>query len=257
MPDARQTVGFVFAVAVVASIFVATSAVALRERQEENAILDLRRKVLGVAGLAERGEELSRDEINRRFQGIRQVVVDLASGEPVDTNPESFDQRARAQDPETSRTAPDNSAKVARLPDRAMVFQVIEADTIHGLIIPIEGQGLWSTMYGYLALSPDLAEVTGITFYEHGETAGLGGEIDNPRWQALWQGRKAFDQEWQPAIQVIKGAAGPPRQDPYSVDGLSGATITGRGVTNTIEFWLGPEAFGPYLERYRRERGIS
>jgi Na+-transporting NADH:ubiquinone oxidoreductase subunit C len=99
--------------------------------------------------------------------------------------------------------------------------------------------------------------VTGLTFYEHAETAGLGGEIDNPRWLGLWRGRQAFDDSWTPRITVIKGAAGSPEEDPYSIDGLAGATITARGVTNTIHFWLGPDGFGPYLAFYRMEAGIS
>ena len=112
-------------------------------------------------------------------------------------------------------------------------------------------------MYGFVALSADLVLIEGLTFYEHGETAGLGGEIDNPPWQALWRDRRAFDDDWVPRVEVIKGAAGPPDQDPYEVDGLAGATITGRGVTNTLHFWLGPDGFGPYLERYRFMREIS
>ena len=55
---------------------------------------------------------------------------------------------------------------------------------------------------------------------------GLGGEIGNPKWQALWRGRKGFDANGQPKLAVIKGQAGPPEKDPHRVDGLSGATIT-------------------------------
>ena len=96
----------------------------------------------------------------------------------------------------------------------------------------------------------------GITFYEHGETPGLGGEVDNPRWKSLWKGRKAFDDSGEVRIAVIKGQAGPPESDPYRVDGLSGATITSRGVTNLLAFWLGDAGFGEYLGHYRSERGL-
>ena len=112
-------------------------------------------------------------------------------------------------------------------------------------------------MYGFIALSADLETINGITFYEHGETPGLGGEIDNPLWKASWQGRKAFDEQWTPRIEVIKGTAAPADQAPYQVDGLAGATLTARGVSNTVRFWLGDHAFGPYLARYRQERGIT
>jgi Na+-transporting NADH:ubiquinone oxidoreductase subunit C len=98
--------------------------------------------------------------------------------------------------------------------------------------------------------------IDGITFYDHGETPGLGGEVDNPRWKSLWKGRKAFDENWQPTIAVVKGRAGPPEDDPYRVDGLSGATITSRGVSHLLAFWLGDDGFGPYLTNFRSERGI-
>ena len=254
-----KTVGFAAVVCVVCSIFVAGSAVALKDRQEENKILDLRSKVLLVADLAEPGEKLAREVINQRFEeNVSAVVIDLATGEYApDIDPVAFDQRAAKQDPDRSEAAPSNNARVSRLPDNALVYQLLDGDEVQRVILPIEGYGLWSTLYGFLALSADLESIEGITFYEHGETAGLGGEVDNLNWQALWPGRQAFDDQWRPQIEVIKGSAGTPDQDPFRVDGLAGATITSRGVTNLLRFWLGENGFGPYLDRYRAERGIS
>jgi Na+-transporting NADH:ubiquinone oxidoreductase subunit C len=258
-PSARQTLGFVAAVAVVASILVASSAVLLRDRQEFNALLDRRRNVLGVAGLLPSDTTLAPEALNARFERfLRPVVVTLETGQRDTTVDGSlFDQRAATSDPATSRVAPPNRARVARVPDRAMLYHVVQDDSLTALIFPVVGQGLWSTMYGYIALSPDLRTVTGLTFYEHGETAGLGGEISNPQWQARWRGRRAFDETWAPAIMVLKGTAGDAATDPFRVDGIAGATITGRGVQDTIHFWLGPEGFGPYLTHYREEAGIS
>ena len=113
-------------------------------------------------------------------------------------------------------------------------------------IFPIEGKGLWSTLYGFLAVNKDLNTVEGIIFYAHGETPGLGGEIENPRWTGLWPGKKVFDKDGSPAISVVKGQAKP--GDPYQVDGLSGATITARGVMHLVRFWMGDEGYGNYLK---------
>ena len=110
-------------------------------------------------------------------------------------------------------------------------------------------------LYGYLALAPDARTIVGITFYQHKETPGLGGEVDNPRWKSLWPGRLAYDERGNPAIRVKKGPAGSVEEDPYQVDGLSGATITSRGVTNLLRFWLGDDGFGPYLASYRDRAG--
>jgi Na+-transporting NADH:ubiquinone oxidoreductase subunit C len=259
MSSARQTLLFTLAVCVVCAVAVSSAAVALKPRQEENALLDVRKQVLLVAGLSERGEKLPGTEINLRFEeNLEPIVVNLETGE-VDESVDgaTFDQRAAARDPETSRVAAPNAAGVRRMPLDGLVYHVVEGGEVQTVILPIEGQGLWSTMYGFIALSGDLSEIRGITFYEHGETAGLGGEISNPNWQALWVGREAFDENWELRIEVIKGAAGPPDSDPFRVDGLAGATITARGVSATVQYWLGPEGFGPYLEVYRREAGIS
>jgi Na+-transporting NADH:ubiquinone oxidoreductase subunit C len=255
--SARYVIMFAAAVCVVCSIFVAGSAVLLKDRQEANKALDIQKKVLVVAGLMEEGESLATEEIRRRFdKSIQPKVVDLATGnsaEGVDTA--TFDQKKASADPATSRVAPPNAAKVRRIPNNAQVFEVVEDGTLRSVILPIEGKGLWSTLYGFLALDPDGRTINGITFYQHGETPGLGGEVDNPRWKALWKGRLAFDENWRPAIAVKKGSAGPVDQDPYHVDGLSGATLTSRGVTNLLAFWLGENGFAPYLTQLRSERG--
>ena len=122
------------------------------------------------------------------------------------------------------------------------------------LVLPIEGYGLWSTLYGFLALDADTKTIRGLTYYQHLETPGLGGEVDNPSWKALWPGRVAFDDTGSPVISVIKGRAGSPQEDPYRVDGLSGATITSRGVTHMLRFWLGEAGFAPYLTRFRESQ---
>ena len=253
----RETLIFAFALCVGCSILVSTIAVALHDRQEENKLLDEQKNVLEVAGLLEEGEKLSREEIQRRFlENLKARVVVLETGEYADdVDPLTFDQRRASADPDTSRRAPDNPARVRRLPDRARVFLIQPNGEVEGIILPVEGMGLWSTLYGYLALAPDSRTIRGLTFYEHAETAGLGGEVDNPRWKALWPGRLAFDEDWVPKIAVKKGAAGPVETDPYHVDGLSGSTLTSNGVTNLIHFWLGDNGFGPYLARYRGEEG--
>jgi Na+-transporting NADH:ubiquinone oxidoreductase subunit C len=148
--------------------------------------------------------------------------------------------------------APPNSSSIKRISKSAVVYEVRDdRDNIEMVVIPIKGYGLWSTLYGFLALDRDGTTVRGLTYYQHGETPGLGGEVDNPRWKALWPGRKAYNDSWEPELTVIKGQAGPPSSDPYRVDGLSGATITSRGVSNMLQFWLSEDGFGPYLKNFR------
>ncbi len=253
--NARYTILFSTAVCVVCSLLVSASAVMLDKRQKENVVLDRQKNVLKTAGLIQPGESVTREQVKKLFdQSIRAVVVELKTGAESDADPATFDQQAETKDSATSEKIPPNDGGIARLPNRALVYKVVKDDRLEQLILPIEGKGLWSTLYGYLSLRADGNTIGGITFYQHGETPGLGGEVDNPKWQALWPGRKAYGPQGEPKIEVIKGHAGPVDADPYRIDGLSGATITGRGVSHFLRFWLGEQGFGPYLKALR-ERG--
>lgn len=242
-------------VCVVCAVLVSTAAVTLRDRQLANAELDRRRNVLTAAGVIREGERVSAEEIGRQFAAFEVAVVNLATGEEDTTfDTTGYDPRRAQLDPRASQAVPSNDAQIQRVPLRTLVYKRVDAaGALELLVLPIEGKGLWSTMYGFLALGPDLRTVRGLTYYQHGETPGLGGEVDNPRWRALWRGRQAFDPQGRPALEVARGAAGTPEADPYRVDGLSGATITSRGVTAMLRFWLGEQGFGPYLERLRKE----
>jgi Na+-transporting NADH:ubiquinone oxidoreductase subunit C len=253
------TLAFATAICVVCGLLVSTSAVSLADRQKANVALDKRKNVLLAAGLITADDKLTRDQINERFDAVKAIAIDLATGEPAEgIDPLTFDQQKEMADPATSTLAQPNPAQVKRLPNHSIVFQVMDdAGKVKMLVLPIEGKGLWSTLYGFLALDADLETIRGLTFYQHGETPGLGGEVDNPLWKSLWPGRKAFDESGKPVIAVIKGSAGPPSEDPHHVDGLSGATITSRGVTSLLQFWLGEHGFGPYIEKFRASRPVS
>lgn len=248
---------FAAAVCAVCSIVVSSAAVSLKERQDRNVKLDVQKKVLDLVGVD--AAAMSADEVESTYtERIEPRIIDLETGEYTDTDPSSWDQRKRMSDPATSEAIEDNPAKVRRLSNESVVYHVKGDDGgIEGVILPVEGQGLWGRLYGYLAVDSDGETIDGLTIYEHKETPGLGAEVDNPRWKSLWPGRKIYDDGGNVAIRVIKGSAGPADADPYRVDGLSGATITSRGVTGTLAFWLGDEAFGPYLSRLRTTGGGS
>ena len=95
--------------------------------------------------------------------------------------------------------------------------------------------------------------VVGLGFYDHQETPGLGGEVDNPRWKALWEGKKLFNPDGSIAISVIKGSVDTSvKGSEYKVDGLSGATLTTKGVHNLIQFWLGKDGYGPFIANMKK-----
>jgi Na+-transporting NADH:ubiquinone oxidoreductase subunit C len=253
---ALYTILFAGIVCVVCSVLVSTAAVALKPYQETNQVLDRRRNVIEAAGLRLEGERLTRERVQSIFDTrIRPEVIDLETGQVTDVDPETFDPRKAMADPATSRPAPANPAQVQRLPKYRLVYKVLdESGRVSMVVLPIEGKGLWSTLYGFVALDADGTTVRGLTYYQHGETPGLGGEVDNPMWKALWPGRKVYDEQGQVALEVIKGSAGAPDEDPHRVDGISGSTITSRGVTHMIHFWLGENGYQKYLQNIREQR---
>lgn len=253
------TIGFAIAVSIVCGVLVSASAVLLKEPQDLNVKLEKQKNVLLAAGLMEPDEKLTADDLAERFANVEAVAIDLKTGERApDIDTATYDQQKAAKDPATSYEASANMSNIKRLPDYVVVYEIKDADgNVEMLVLPIEGLGLWGTLYGFIAVEKDTTTIRGLTYYQHKETPGLGGEVDNPRWKALWRGRQAYDDEWTPKIEVIKGRAGASEEDPYRVDGLSGATITSRGVTNMLDFWLGDGGLGPFLTKFREDGRTS
>lgn len=130
--------------------------------------------------------------------------------------------------------------------EQATLYAVLDNGALEQVILPIEGPGLWATMYGFLAVERDGNTVRGLQFYQHGETPGLGDGVDKPAWRSQWVGKQLFDASGNPQIEVVKGPA--PDGSDYQIDGLAGATLTGRGVSNFVRYWIGEEGYGPYLK---------
>lgn len=256
-------VGFAAAVCLVCSLFVSSAAVFLQDRQRTNALLDKQRNVLQAAQLVEAGEPVSAERVQELFaERVDLTFVDVRSDAEVPESeapdPASYDQQRAAKNPQQSVDVPPNPAQVARVPYYLPFYRVYnEEGELDGFVLPVEGMGLWGTLYGFLALEEDTRTIRGLTFYAHKETPGLGGEVDNPNWKAKWPGRLAYGPDWEPRIEVIKGQAGTVEETPYKVDGLSGATFTSNGVTNALRFWLGDEAFGPFLEKLRTQQSTD
>lgn len=255
LESTRYTVMFATIVCVVCALFVSVAAVSLQPRQAANARLYMEKNILVAAGLVQPGQDVSVQQLDEFFATrIKARLVDFETGELVpegQMDARGYDQRRARNDPGASRVAPPNAAGIGRMPKYGVAYFVMKDDEVDQVIIAVEGLGMWGTIYGFLSLDRDANTVRGLTYYEHKETPGLGGEISNPTWLQLWQGRKGYDDKWQPRIAVIKGQAGSPDADPLHVDGLSGATITGNAVTRLMQFWLSDKGYGRFLEKIR------
>lgn len=237
------------------SVLVSAAAVGLRGKQEANKELFRRKNILLAAGFIKSGEAVSTAQVDEIFENIEAVIVDLDAGEVADAvDLETYDQKQAARDPKLS-VETTGLAGFARREKYSRAYLVKDGDKISKVVLPIYGKGLWSTLYGYVAIESDLQTIAGLTFYEHKETAGLGGEVDNPTWKAQWEGKKIRDDEGTIQIQVVKGSVDPASENAkHQVDGLSGATITSRGVTNMMQYWLSDNGFGKYLANLEVER---
>lgn len=243
----KKTLIVAFSLCVVCSVVVSSAAVVLKPKQVQNQELDRKSNILQVTQLYKPG-----DDVEEKYaELITPRVVDLKTGEySDDLDPDSYDQFDAAGDPATSRTlsGEDDIAGIGRQENYSTVYLVGDPDDPEQIVMPIRGQGLWGLMEGFLSVRGDGNTIVGLSYYDQSETPGLGGEVDNPRWKAKWDGKKIYegDDFQDPQIQLVKGGA----SGEYEVDALSGASLTSRGVTNMLRFWLSDEGYAPYLARF-------
>lgn len=229
-----------------ASMVVSIAAVALRPIQAENKLRDKRINILQVAGVYDPSKSVA-----EAFEAFEPHVLELKTGTFTDRfDPKTFDDRAAADDPELSHTLSEDPAGIGRQSDYKTIYLLRDKDgNIDKVVLPVHGYGLWSTLWGFIALEPNGNDIFGLQFYEQGETPGLGAEVDNPRWKALWKGKKLRDENGDLQITVAKTPPAAGRD--YYVDALAGATLTSRGVDNLVKFWMGENGYGPFLEKLK------
>lgn len=264
----RESVGHTLKVAallcVVCSVLVSSAAVGLRDRQRANQERARKANILSAAGLDAEAQQRGVEAVYA--ERVEECLVDLESGRIVpETQGAAVDSRSALRDPQASVAIPEeiDVAGVGRREKQALIYLVSDGrGTVDQVVLPIRGYGLWSTLWGFIALDaagihdgPAAITVRGLTYYQHGETPGLGGEVDNPRWQAIWRtGKRVYEEDWNVALRVVKGEVAPDdTRAAYKVDGLSGATITSNGVTNMIRYWFGPHGYRPFLENVHRQ----
>ncbi|MEM7425305.1 MAG: Na(+)-translocating NADH-quinone reductase subunit C [Pseudomonadota bacterium] len=237
-----KTVFVAVAICLVASMVVSTAAVVLKPLQDANKKIDKYVNVLQVAGLYRQGMD-----VEKAFARFEPQVLELETGKFVDTfDAKTFDDRAAADDPELSVELREDPAGIGRKSKYKTIYLLrTDAGKIDKVILPIHGYGLWSTLYGFIALKANGDDIFGLQFYQHAETPGLGAEVDNPKWKAMWSGKKLTDADGELQITVAKTP--PPAGKDYHVDALAGATLTSVGVDNLVKFWMGKQGYKAFL----------
>ena len=227
---------------VACAVIVSVTAVSVRPEQNLNIENEKKLKILAAAGIVT-------DEVEKEFSNIETLYVDFTSGQLVQVE-NNYDHIKASASAQSSSIVPKDQ-DIAILKRRENIAPIYvwysEEEKIQKVVLPIRGYGLWGTLYGYISLDSDLNTVKGIEYYDHKETPGLGGEVDNPDWKSDWDGKKVYDSSGKVILYVTKG----PSSEEYEIDGISGATLTSNGVTNMIRYWLGENGYGPVLQKLR------
>ena len=246
----KKTLIVAISLCLVCSALISFSAVELRDLQEANKTLDKQNKILSAAGLLEEGVDTS-----VLFESINTKIVNLETGLfDQNINITDYEEGSFSRNPSTSieLSSDVDIALLKRRENFQTVYLHYEGELLNAIILPVRGYGLWGTMKGYLALEPNFKTIIGLEFFDHKETPGLGGEIDNPKWKAIWKGKEVYSDNGDVLISVIKGSVDKSSNDSkYQVDGLSGATITSNGVSNLLSFWLGDMGDGPLIDNMK------
>ena len=256
-----KTISVALTLCLVCSVLVSAVAVGLKPAQIENARLDRNKNILVAAGMYNAESDTASD-VAERFKDFDVEIIDLNTGDYLDDDAlkaagipdrNAYDASQATKNQALSEDLGDNDpAGIGRKPKYAKVYvKSDDAGNPEMVVLPIQGYGLWGTIYGFLTLESDMNTIKGISFYEHKETPGLGARIEEPEWRAQWSGIQSYDEDGNVATGVTK--AGTPKDN--WVDGISGATLTGRGVSNMIQFWLGEQGYKPYLDKLRQDSG--
>ena len=213
MSDAMKSLFFAAALGVVCSIMLTAASSGLKSFQLKNALVDRQRNILKSVGALDSQRRYRADEIKALFENsIKTINVD-ERGQVVTAD------RANAQE--------------------FPLYLFTEDGQVRSYILPVDSRGLWGRIYGFLAIENDGRTVAGFSVYQHSETPGLGGEIEKPWFQGNFVGKQIVDGDGElVSVAIAKGAVtdvvAADRQSNY-VDGISGATLTGRYLSEGLK----------------------
>ena len=251
MSSNKETFGgtlvFVLIICLACAALVSISAVGLKPLQQANRLLDKQTKILEASGLLEKA---GTDIVGTYAKFVEAKMIDLDTGDIIEGNTDIFDERSDSRDQSKSSKPENDIAGINRRADHAVIYLVKNDDgRLDTIVFPIVGSGLWDLMHGFMGLAPDLNTVRSLVYSDLKETPGLGAEVLNPKWKALWPGKEMYNEQGEPVIKIVKGGA--KKGDIHGVDALSGATLTSQGVERTLHFWLGDEGYGPFVANFK------
>ena len=231
MLDRIKSVQFVMVVAFMSSLLLAFIAMSLKPKMDYNVVLDKKKSILRSIDINVVG--LTPNELDEKYNlHIEEIVVN-SSGSIVDDI--MLSDIIWVEDKGTGTTN-----YIYKTTNEELVneyYPIYKTSNPNGYIIPISGKGLWSTLKGYFAIAEDKNSTMGIVFYEHGETPGLGAEVDKPWFQNQFKidrGKKIFNAK-KDLVSINVNKKKNTDGKPHEVDGITGATVTADGVTKFLK----------------------
>lgn len=205
----KNVILFALVLSVTCSLIITVSAVGLKELQTANMALDKKVNILKAAALI-KDKKPSKKDINALYDAhIKEVMVD-SKGNIIETY----------------------------VPDSLNLYFYQDEGRIKGYILPINTRGLWGKIQGYLAFENDGQTISGFSVFSHSETPGLGGEIESAWFQKNFKGKKILNSRGEfVSVGIAKGKTENLPKDVQShyVDGISGATLTGKFLSEGIK----------------------
>ena len=246
----------------VCSVMVSVAAISMKPKQLANVEFDRNKNILMAANLFDPTKNSSADAA-KLFESVEIKLINTKTGQFASddelkaagiTDVGAYDVAKASKNTKTNISLDgDDPAKVGALPQFLKVYLINDsAGKLKNVVLPINGNGLWGQIYGFLTLKSDINTIEGISFYQHKETPGLGALIEEAKWRATWVDKKAYDGD-----KIVTGVvkAGTAKPTPNYVDGITGATITSTGVNTMIQFWLSDRAYKPFLDNLRQSTG--
>lgn len=229
MPNALRSIIFATVLCVVCSLLLTAASTGLKTFQQKNIEVDRQKNILKAFGIVGEDQKIDAARIQSEYtQYVKSFWVD-----------------------DTGRILkPDQ-----RSPEDLPIYLYIKNEKVQAYVLPIDTRGLWGEIHGYLAIDNDGTTIRGFTVYKHQETPGLGGEIESRWFRKNFEGKKILNSRGQFAsIHIAKGNAAdamPPDKRINYVDGISGATMTGKFLSEGLKEIL--KEYEPVAVQFRQK----
>lgn len=251
----RRTLVVTLILTTICAFLVTSAATLLKPRQQAWLAVEQNRSIIAAAGLAADARALTPGEVVALFGNLDAQLIELETGTPSRAaDPITFRFfDATAEEADAYRIPPAlDAAQLGVRPKTAPVYLLRDGTALKRVILPVYGAGMWSTISAYIALEGDLNTIASLYFYRHGETPGIGDQIEGAEWRRHWTGKEVRDDAGVVKLE-LKQESATKQAAIHQIDGISGATVTTSAVVSMMQYWLGDDGYGPYLNRLAGE----